>query len=33
VVAEGRLATGDFDSITADARMQAGRLWKRMADL
>jgi cytosine/adenosine deaminase-related metal-dependent hydrolase len=33
VVADGRLATGDFDSITADARMQAGRLWKRMADL
>jgi len=31
VVAGGALATGDFESIAADARKQAGRLWKRMA--
>jgi cytosine/adenosine deaminase-related metal-dependent hydrolase len=33
VVADGRLVTGDFDSIAADARQQAGRLWMRMAKL
>jgi cytosine/adenosine deaminase-related metal-dependent hydrolase len=33
VVADGRLSNGDFEGIAADAREQAGRLWKRMADL
>jgi cytosine/adenosine deaminase-related metal-dependent hydrolase len=33
VVADGRLCTGDFDSIAADAHQQAGRLWRRMADI
>jgi cytosine/adenosine deaminase-related metal-dependent hydrolase len=32
VVADGVLATGDFDSITAGARKQAGRLWQRLAN-
>jgi cytosine/adenosine deaminase-related metal-dependent hydrolase len=31
VVADGALATGDFDTIAAKAQEQAGRLWKRMA--
>lgn len=31
-VADGRLCTGDFESITAEAAGQAGRLWKRMAE-
>ena len=33
VVAEGKLCTGDFAGITAEAQQQAGRLWQRMADL
>jgi hypothetical protein len=33
VVAGGALSTGDFDSIAAEGRQQAGRLWKRMADI
>ncbi len=33
VVADGRLATGDFDNITAGAQEQAARLWKRMANI
>jgi cytosine/adenosine deaminase-related metal-dependent hydrolase len=33
VVADGRLVTGDFEAIVANAREQADRLWKRMADL
>jgi len=33
VVADGKLSTGDFDSITADARKEASRLWRRMADI
>jgi cytosine/adenosine deaminase-related metal-dependent hydrolase len=33
VVADGRLSTGDFDGIAAEAREQAGRLWKRMAEI
>jgi hypothetical protein len=32
VVADGVLATGDFGSIAAGARKQAGRLWQRMAN-
>ena len=31
VVKDGRLATGDFDQITATAQVQAARLWDRMA--
>jgi cytosine/adenosine deaminase-related metal-dependent hydrolase len=33
VVADGVLCTGDFDSIAAEARQQAGRLWQRMAEI
>jgi len=33
VVAGGRLATGDFDDITVHAQEQAGRLWKRIAEI
>jgi cytosine/adenosine deaminase-related metal-dependent hydrolase len=33
VVADGALCTGDFDSITADAREQASRLWKRIGEI
>ena len=33
VVADGALCTGDFDHVTADAREQARRLWKRMAEI
>jgi cytosine/adenosine deaminase-related metal-dependent hydrolase len=33
VVTDGALATGDFESITAEAQRQAGRLWQRMAAL
>jgi cytosine/adenosine deaminase-related metal-dependent hydrolase len=33
VVADGKLSTGDFDSIAADAQQQAGRLWKRTAEI
>ena len=33
VVAGGKLTTGHFDSIVADARHQAARLWQRMAAL
>ncbi len=32
VVADGRLTAGDFDQITATAKEQATRLWKRMAE-
>jgi hypothetical protein len=32
-VADGILATGDFDSIAAGAQEQAGRLWQRMAQI
>jgi cytosine/adenosine deaminase-related metal-dependent hydrolase len=31
VVADGKLCTGDFDHIAAEAQQQAGRLWERMA--
>jgi hypothetical protein len=31
VVADGTLATGDFERITAHAQREAGRLWERMA--
>ena len=33
VVAEGKLCTGDFAGITAQAQQQAGRLWQRMVRL
>ncbi len=33
VVDEGRLLTGDVEAITAHAREQAARLWRRMAEL
>ena len=33
VVADGVLRAGDFDSIAAQARQQAGRLWQRMAEI
>ena len=33
VVADGKLATGDFDGIAAQAQQQAQRLWQRMADI
>jgi cytosine/adenosine deaminase-related metal-dependent hydrolase len=33
VVADGKLATGDFDSIAAEAQKQAVGLWKRIADI
>lgn len=33
VVAEGKLVTGEFEDIAADAREQAARLWRRMAEL
>jgi cytosine/adenosine deaminase-related metal-dependent hydrolase len=32
VVADGKLATGDLDSIAADAQKQASRLWVRMTE-
>lgn len=33
VVRDGRLATGDAQTINAEARSQAERLWRRMAEL
>jgi cytosine/adenosine deaminase-related metal-dependent hydrolase len=33
VVADGALATGDFDSIAAEGQKQAARLWSRMAGI
>jgi cytosine/adenosine deaminase-related metal-dependent hydrolase len=33
VVDDGRLLTGDLDAITAEAKAQAARLWRRMAEL
>lgn len=33
VVADGRLVAGDLDRIEAEAREQAARLWRRMAEL
>ena len=33
VVENGVLATGDFDEITAQARAEAKRLWRRMAEI
>lgn len=33
VVADGKLASGDFDGISAQAQQQAQRLWQRMADI
>ncbi len=33
VVSDGKLITGDFDSLIAQAEKQATRLWKRMADI
>jgi len=33
VVDGGRLLTGDIDAIRAEARMQAGRLWRRMSEV
>jgi cytosine/adenosine deaminase-related metal-dependent hydrolase len=33
VVSDGKLITGDFDGLVADAEKQAARLWKRMAEI
>ena len=33
VVFDGKLSTGNFESICADAQIQAARLWTRMAEL
>ncbi len=33
VVENGRLLTGDVDAIRADARREAGRLWRRMREV
>jgi cytosine/adenosine deaminase-related metal-dependent hydrolase len=33
VVADGKLSTGNFDTIVADGQKQAARLWKRMAEI